>query len=150
VRGLAVGIGMIGLMLAMRNNNRKALALTGLCLAVGLGSFVTGSAVPEAEAQSKSPVVVKSAVSLSQAELGEQLFVVKGCITCHVNRKVSNYSDYQTIEMGAPDLSTYASDPEILHTRLKDPSAVKADTQMPNLGLKAVEIEALIAFITSK
>jgi cytochrome c2 len=147
VRMLALAVGVIGLAVALI---RKALALTGLCLVVGLGSFVTGSTVPEAEAQSKSSVETISDSSTSQMELGRQLFVAKGCITCHVNRKITNSSDYWTIDMGAPDLSMYASDPEILHKRLKDPSTVKADTKMPNLGLKEVEIEALIAFINSK
>ena len=52
--------------------------------------------------------------------------------------------------MGAPDLSIYASDPDLLRTRLKNPSDVNASTKMPNLGLKEDEIEALIAFINSK
>jgi cytochrome c1 len=30
---------------------------------------------------------------------------------------------------------------------LKDPPALKPDTQMPNLGLSSEEIEALIAFL---
>jgi hypothetical protein len=33
---------------------------------------------------------------------------------------------------------------------LKDPVAAKSDTQMPDLGLKKTEIEALIAFINTK
>jgi len=40
--------------------------------------------------------------------------------------------------------------PEILRIRLKNPQEAKSNTQMPNLGLSDVEIEALIAFINSK
>jgi cytochrome c2 len=151
VRGLALVFGVIGLDLAFWRNDRKALALTGLCLVIGIGSFVTRSSVPEAKAQSKAPVVeVVNDPSLSQVELGRQLFVAKGCITCHVNRRVTNSSEYWTIDMGAPNLSIYASDPEILRTRLRNPADVNTSTKMPNLGLKEDEIEALIAFINSK
>jgi len=150
VRILALGIGLFGLAVALRRNNRKALALTGLCLVVGLGSFVTGSNVPEVEAQGKPSDVVSSASSISQVELGQQLFIAKGCITCHVNRKIPNSSEYWTIEMGATDLSKFSASPEALRLRLKDPTLVKSDTKMPNLGLSAAEIEALIAFINSK
>jgi hypothetical protein len=59
-------------------------------------------------------------------------------------------SEYQNIQMGAPDLTKFSASPEALRLRLKDPSSVKSDTRMPNLHLSAVEIEALITFINSK
>jgi hypothetical protein len=49
-----------------------------------------------------------------------------------------------------PDLSKFSADPEIIYMRLKDPTSVKSDSQMPDLGLKKYEIEALVAFINSK
>jgi hypothetical protein len=52
--------------------------------------------------------------------------------------------------MGAPNLSKFSAAPEVIFMRLKDPSSVKSDTQMPNLDLTKVEIEALVAFINSK
>ena len=88
--------------------------------------------------------------SISQVELGRQLFIAKGCITCHVNSKATRDSEYWTIEMGAPNLSNFSASPEILFLRLKDPAAAKSDTKMPDLSLKKTEIEALIAFINSK
>jgi mono/diheme cytochrome c family protein len=81
--------------------------------------------------------------------LGARLFVAKGCITCHTNNKVERASQYLVVEAG-PNLSTFSASPEVLRIRLKDPAAAKTDTQMPNLGLKEYEIEALIAFINSK
>jgi mono/diheme cytochrome c family protein len=142
LRGLALVIGLGGLILAYQRRSRLAVALTVAAVLIGAASFLTGSAVPAVEAQSDA--------SLSQVEFGRQLFVAKGCITCHANRRVDPVSRYWTIEMGAPDLSTYSSSPEILFTRLKDPAAAKSDTKMPNLELKKTEIEALIAFINSK
>ena len=88
--------------------------------------------------------------SLSQVEYGRQLFIAKGCITCHVNTRAASQSEYWTIEMGATNLSNFSASPEILFIRLKDPSAAKSDTQMPNLELKKEEIEALVAFINSR
>jgi mono/diheme cytochrome c family protein len=142
LRGLALAIGLGSLILAYQRRSRLAVALTVAAVAVGAASFLTGSAVPAVEAQSDA--------SLSQVEVGRQLFVAKGCITCHTNRRVDPGSHYWTIEMGAPDLSTYSSSPEILFTRLKDPAAAKSDTKMPNLELKKTEIEALVAFLNAK
>jgi cytochrome c peroxidase len=75
-------------------------------------------------------------------ELGRDLFIAKGCITCHYNSRAGSSSEYWTIDMGAPDLSKFSANPEIIFMRLKDPSSVKSDTKMPNLDLKKAEIEA--------
>ncbi len=62
-----------------------------------------------------------------------------------------NSYDYWTMDVkGATNLSSFSASPEILRIRLKDPSAAKSDTQMPQLNLSEAEIEALIAFINSK
>ena len=153
VRWLALGIGLVGLIIAFLRKSRLAIVLTALCLTVGVGSFVTAPAVPAVEAESASPAKVVSDTSISQVELGQQLFVAKGCITCHMNAKVPNSSDYWTINMeGATNtnLTNFSASPEILRIRLKNPQDAKSDTQMPNLGLSDAEIEALIAFINSK
>jgi cytochrome c2 len=107
------------------------------------------SAVPQVEAQGKSASEAMVDSSVSQVELGRQLFLAKGCITCHVNNKAASNSEYWTIEMGATNLSNFSASPEVLFIRLKDPAAAKSDTQMPDLGLKETEINALIAFINS-
>jgi len=151
VRISALVIGLAGLALAFRRKSRLAAAVTVLCLLIGVGSFVTGSSVPvSVEAQSKSSSEGVSASAISQVELGRQLFVAKGCITCHSNTKVASVSDYWTIDMGAPNLSMFSASPEVLRIRLKDPKLAKSDSQMPNLNLADDEIEALIAFINSK
>jgi len=149
LRALAFGIALVGLVIVMRRKSRLAVALTGLCLLVGIGTFITGAAAPEVEAQSKESSKVSVESSISQVELGRQLFIAKGCITCHVNSKAVRGSEYVTIEVGT-DLSNFSASPEVLFVRLKDPAAAKSDTKMPNLGLKKAEIEALVAFINSK
>lgn len=152
VRILAFVAGLAGLFLAYQRRSRLALALTVAAISVGVATFIMGSTVPEVEAQTKNEPAsaVISDSSISQVELGEQLFVAKGCITCHVNNKVALASEYLTIPMGATNLTNFSASPEILRIRLKDPKAAKSDTQMPNLNLSEAEIEALIAFINSK
>jgi len=151
VRVLALGIGLIGLVVAFRRKSRLAVALTIFCLLVGIASFITGtSQTPEVEAQSKPSSETLSDTSISQIELGRQLFIAKGCITCHVNSKAARVSEYWTIEMGATNLSKFSAHPDVLRMRLQDPSSVKSDTQMPKLELSDAEIEALIVFINSK
>lgn len=151
IRVLALVTGLVCVVLAYQRKSRLALALTVVAILVGLASFVIGLPVARVEAQIQSDSS-KAAVetSVSQVETGRQLFIAKGCITCHYNTRAASRSDYWTIEMGAPDLSNYSSAPEILFIRLKDPAAAKSDTQMPQLDLKQTEIEALVAFINSK
>ena len=152
LRALAFGIALLGLVIVFRRKSRLAVALTGLCLLIGIGTFITGAATPEVEAQTRSESSSEAAIesSISQVELGQQLFIAKGCITCHVNNKVDHASAYWTIEMGATNLTKFTASPEALRLRLKDPSSVKSDTKMPNLNLSDAEIAALIAFINSK
>jgi hypothetical protein len=146
----ALATGFAGLVVALRHKSRVTLGLTVVCLLIGVASLIAESASPvEVEAQSSSETLTID--SASQAELGEQLFVAKGCITCHVNSKVTNSHDYWTIPYeNATNLSNFSAHPDVLRMRLKDPTSVKSDTKMPNLDLTEVEIEALVAFINSK
>jgi hypothetical protein len=152
VRAVALGVGLVGLVIAFRRKSRVAVALTTLCLLIGLALVMAGTGTSAALSGGEEPAVdVKSEASnISQVELGRQLFLAKGCITCHYNSKAASSSEYWTIEMGATNLSKFTASPEALRLRLKDPSSVKSDTQMPNLDLSEAEIEALIAFINSK
>jgi len=148
IPALTMGIGLAGLAVASLRKNRMAMTLTSLCLLIGATlAFADTRASAAASDESKSP----SSSDISQVEYGRQLFLAKGCITCHYNTKAASPNDYWTIEVtGATNLSNFTASPEILRIRLKDPSAAKSDTQMPDLGLTEVEIEALIAFINSK
>lgn len=147
-----LALGFAGAFIGLRRRSRPVIALTVVCLLTGIALLIagTGSAsTVEAQTQSKLDVV-KGDSSLSQVELGRQLFLAKGCITCHYNSKAASRSEHWTIKTGAPDLSNFSASPEVLFIRLKDPSAAKSDTQMPDLDLSEVEIEALVAFINSK
>ena len=150
LRVATLGLGLVSLIFVFRRKSRLAVALTVMCLLIGIGTFVTEPAIPAVEAQSKSSSKATNATSMSQVEMGERLFIAKGCVTCHVNNKISLLSDYQAISVGAPNLTEFSASPEALRMRLKDPVSVKSDTWMPNLNLSDSEIEALIAFINSK
>jgi hypothetical protein len=154
VSAAVLALGLAGAFVGVRRRSRPLLALTALCLLAGVVLLIAGAgATSDVEAQAKSEVAVvesEGESSLSQVEYGRQLFIAKGCITCHVNTRAASRSEYWTIEMGATNLSNFSASPEILFIRLKDPSAAKSDTQMPNLELKKEEIEALVAFINSR
>jgi cytochrome c2 len=76
---------------------------------------------------------------------GEALFVSKGCIQCHQNDNMTLVAA-QSSSVG-PNLTHYQGEAEFLRRWLADPPAVKPRTRMPNLGLNAAEIEALIVFL---
>ena len=147
----ALALGLVGTVIAFRGRNRQVVALTAISLLAAVTLFIVGAAQAaevEAQADSASDAVKNS--SLSQVEYGRQLFIAKGCITCHYNSRAGSPSEYWTIDMGATNLSNFSANPEVIFMRLKDPSSVKSDTNMPNLNLKEFEIEALVAFINSK
>jgi len=150
VRMLALGIGLIGLVVAFRRKSRLAVALTAFCLLAGFALLMAGAGIASGlEAQSKSSEGLSES-SPAQVELGRQLFIAKGCVTCHINTKIPrDMTGSITFGMGS-NLSNFSANAEVLRLRLKDPSSVKSDTQMPNLNLSDAEIEALIAFINSK
>jgi cytochrome c2 len=81
-------------------------------------------------------------------EIGRDLFIAKGCLTCHVNDRIEpRYISFSS-QIG-PNLTEYPTTAEYLRVWLKDPTSLKPATQMPNLELAEDEIEALIAFLIS-
>ena len=121
----------------MAHRSPLSLALAGLAALSLIGALLlvmVARATPAPAAPSATTAAVQ----------GAQLFVAKGCITCHSHSAVTGARSLGPI---GPDLSAYRNDPAYLRTWLKDPAAVKPRTEMPNLGLTAEEIEALIAFL---
>src|SRR5919199_4255659 len=122
--------------------------MRGLVLALGaLGlALLVVSAIPDV-----LPASGRAAAARGDAGRGAQLFQAKGCATCHVHGRIPG----RTGEFGggypatAPDLTTYANDPELLRRWLRDPKAVKPTTAMPNLDLSDGEIADLIAFLNA-
>jgi cytochrome c2 len=116
---------------------RSLVALLGIAALALAGSLALAGLAVAAPPASPTPVPA--------AGIGKQLFVAKGCITCHRHDAVAIQRRF-TIDT-IPNLTAYRNDPAYLRNWLKDPASVKPGTEMPDLGLSAAEIEALIAFV---
>jgi mono/diheme cytochrome c family protein len=101
------------------------------------------------------PVVAAGAApaALPAAEYGRQLFVAKGCVSCHAKR-----DDRQMVARGSPaigpDLTGRGFAPEWLATKLADPAGNRVRFNeyvvMPNLELNQREIAALVGYLNSR
>jgi len=95
------------------------------------------------------PTATSRRVALTeQIQQGEDLFLAKGCATCHIHAAVVSKVE-MTIDIG-PNLTYRKLDPDYVRIWLKDPSKVKPTTKMPNLNLGQTEIDALAAFLTQR
>ena len=145
--GLAIG-------LAYLKRPRWALALVIVALlawGVGIASAANkpdSLAPPASEPAADIPAAGKTGASMAitQGEYGKILFIAKGCATCHTHPQVELALNPIRVDVGK-NLTGYVASPEFLRIWLKDPKAVKPNTEMPNLELSEAEIEALIAFI---
>lgn len=140
-------VGLSGFVLLLfvwwRIRQRWAMALlVGTAVLLGVG-LVRQQSKPAAKAAAQ-PSLVEAA---SPVDLGQALFVAKGCIMCHRHDAVMILESPQI----GPNLTHYAGSPEYLRSWLADPLASKPESKMPNLQLNAEEIEALIdLFVASK
>ena len=140
---LGLTLASAGLILVFRRPKRWGAALIAIGLFAGLTGLVAAmNTAARAEGKAASP----SALS-AQQQLGHDLFIAKGCVTCHINGRAKNQG-HTLIGIGV-DLTNYQADPEYLMSWLKDPSSIKPNTKMPDLDLKKDEIEALIAFLNA-
>ncbi|MBL8058719.1 MAG: c-type cytochrome, partial [Anaerolineales bacterium] len=138
-----------GLLLLARTRRPWAggLALAGAFVA-GL-SFTLPPLVPGAQAG--APAL--AANPASAAEVGQALFLAKGCVMCHDHTAIQPLKrrllgEFHSFSTG-PDLSHFTAAPDYLRRWLADPVSVKPQTQMPALGLTAAEIDNLIAFLNA-
>ncbi|HEU5101345.1 MAG TPA: c-type cytochrome [Roseiflexaceae bacterium] len=125
------------------------LAIIGLALLVlsALPGRPATSAAQVASATPLQPTAVPPTALSADSAYGRALFSAKGCATCHHHAAVAG-SGFG-VGSDIPDLTTYRWTAEFLRTWLKDPAALRPNTDMPNLHLKQEEIEALIAFLSA-
>jgi mono/diheme cytochrome c family protein len=88
--------------------------------------------------------------TFAAVERGRQLFVAKGCVTCHrVDGKALPRGGQQ-----GPVIVPQKYQPEFLARALANPALLPPQPnhhfRMPNLGLKGLEIDALVAFINDR
>jgi cytochrome c2 len=123
-----------------RTRQRRVMALLlGTAVLLGAGQVIQQS--NPAETVAAQPSLVEAA---SPGDLGQALFVAKGCIMCHKFDRVMSLASPQI----GPNLTHYAGSPDYLRSWLSNPQASKPESRMPNLQLNAEEIEALIGLLT--
>lgn len=99
---------------------------------------------PAGAGQEASGALAAKSTLADDVARGRALFLAKGCTTCHRHKALGELSGRAAI---GPDLSDYRPDPEYTARWLRDPAAIRPNTQMPNLDLGVAEISALIAFL---
>jgi len=81
---------------------------------------------------------------------GRQLFVAKGCVTCHAKHDAPEFADWQLVAVG-PDLTGRSFPADWLAQKLADPAQFRgartSGPVMPALTLDEREIAALVHFV---
>lgn len=93
--------------------------------------------------------------TLTPAERGRQLFVMKGCGSCHVNGDVPEYAEVnRVLDRVAPELTGRQLEAAYVRQRLTNPSSLppigSGPVRMPNLELAPEEVEALVAMLAPR
>ena len=128
-----------------RQRSRLRLAGAVLLGVVSLAGFALYAQMPQpVMAESEVGPAPAAVPAIAPEAMGEALFVAKGCIQCHTNDNVTMAENMLPF---GPNITFVKRSPEYLRTWLADPSALKTDTQMPNLHLSEAEIETLVAFL---
>lgn len=127
-----------------RGKRFPTLAGVGLMVLAGVLTFAFFSSTA-ANAELAQP----ASQPAGDADAGARLFLAKGCVVCHVNDWAIKGSQEYGVDAG-PNLTEYRNDPDFLRQFLADPTAVKPNSDMPNLGLADHEIEALVRFINEE
>ena len=145
---LVVGfLGLFGtagaLWVLLRKRVRWALALAIAGVIVSGVSFTSAASRP---AEPKSLALV----TVTPQEIGQSLFLAKGCITCHAQQEIQRDKDRMIFVDTGPNLSNFSADPEYLRRWLMNPASIKPTTEMPALQLSDSEIDALTAFLNAK
>lgn len=92
--------------------------------------------------------------STSPVERGRQLFVMKGCGSCHINGAIPEYREVNRgLEGVAPELTGRRLEAAYIRQRLTNPSSLPkigdGPVRMPDLELSQPEVEALVAMLTA-
>ena len=89
------------------------------------------------------PVKASAPDEALEPSLGRDLFLAKGCASCHMHEDLAVEWNSQV----GPDLTNYDKTAAFLQLWLTEPTAVKPTTMMPNLQLSQAEINALSVFL---
>lgn len=101
------------------------------------------------------PVVPPGAIAVASrpADVGQALFVAKGCVTCHRKWDDRDLRGRTSIQVG-PDLTGRRLAAEYLTGKLANPALNRVRSNdyvvMPDLELTAAEIGALVSYLTAE
>jgi mono/diheme cytochrome c family protein len=135
-------LGVVGVLagVVVLVRTRTAWAATVVLVAALVGTVGFASARGPAAAPAVAP-------AYTPAQLGQRLFIAKGCVVCHNHEAVAEArKNFDGFEVG-PNLTHFSTSADYLAKWLDDPKAVKPQTEMPKLDLSDEEIGALAAFI---
>lgn len=87
-------------------------------------------------------------------ERGRDLFVAKGCVTCHMKKDDPALADWRVIQAG-PELTARTFPADWLAQKLADPTRLRgggtaASDVMPQLTLSETEIGALVSYLNQR
>lgn len=90
--------------------------------------------------------------TVAEADRGHQLFVAKGCGTCHVNGDVPEFAALNRVTGVGPELTGRRLEAAYVRQRLTNPSSLPklgdSPVRMPDLALSDGEVNALVALIS--
>lgn len=147
--GMGFGTSLIGLLAVViglgawfRHRSPYRLAFIIGAGIVALGGFVFQLAGPGLATAGTERAVF----AIAPEEMGEALFVAKGCTTCHAHEAL--VITQTAVSAIGPDLTYYRGDPDFLRRWLAEPRRIRPNTLMPNLELSEQEIETLVDFLS--
>ena len=89
-------------------------------------------------------------VPVAEQDRGRQMFLAKGCVTCHMKRDDPVLGERNSVGAG-PELTGRQFPLEWISQKLADPASLRVSTGqymvMPNLGLSKPEIAALASYV---
>ncbi|MBK7348955.1 MAG: cytochrome c [Gemmatimonadales bacterium] len=99
--------------------------------------------------------VVRAGESLAAAvpaERGRQLFVAKGCASCHLNGDIEEFGQANESHAFGPELTGRALEAAYVRQRITNPASLppigEGTLRMPRLDLAAADVDALVAFLS--
>ncbi len=99
--------------------------------------------------------VVRAGEQLTAAapvERGRQLFVAKGCASCHLNGDIEEFGRANESYAFGPELTGRVLEAAYVRQRITNPASLPAigsgTLRMPRLDLAAHDVDALVAFLS--
>ena len=94
----------------------------------------------------------ETVAAMASVERGRQLFVAKGCASCHLNGDIEEFAHANESYAFGPELTGRALEAAYVRQRVTNPASLPAigsgTLRMPRLDLAAADVDALVAFLS--